>query len=69
MSPTESRSMQAVDAWIRYIEQFGTTEITVQRLVNHGYDYPDITRLLEQAVYNNQPIDAKSLFCDTHCDN
>jgi hypothetical protein len=65
MSPTEIRSSQAVDAWIRYIELFGTTEVTVQKLINHGYDYPDIVRLLEQAVNDKQPVNAEALFCDT----
>ncbi|MDX1296327.1 MAG: hypothetical protein R3302_08665, partial [Sulfurimonadaceae bacterium] len=65
MNYGDTHSMQAVDAWIRYIELFGSTEITVQKLINHGYDYSDIIQLLEQAVNDNAPIDAEMLFCKT----
>jgi len=49
-------SMQAVNAWIRYLERFGTSEVTVQKLVNMGFDYPEITRMLEEAVASGLPL-------------
>jgi hypothetical protein len=54
--------MHAVDAWIRYIERFGTTEVTVQRLINHGYSYREIIHLLDHAVTHDEPINTASFF-------
>ena len=59
---TQSDSMHAVDAWVRYIERFGATEITVQRLINSGFSYMEIVRLLDQALTDDEPINTSSLF-------
>lgn len=58
---SERSSMHAVDAWIKYIERFGNTGISVQKLVNHGYQYHEIIRLFEGALEENEPLSEEQL--------
>lgn len=53
-------SMHAVDAWIRYIEHFGSTDVSVQKLINYGYEYREIIRLFENALEKNVPLKEES---------
>lgn len=52
----ERISMHAVDAWIRYIEHFGSTDVSVQKLINCGYEYREIIRIFENALQDNEPL-------------
>ncbi len=56
-----SDSARAVDMWIRYVEKFGATRVTVQRLINRGFDYAAITAIFKEAIAAGQPLDAEAL--------
>jgi len=47
---------RAVNVWVKYIERFPQTDVTLQTLLNAGFSYEEMIKTLETSLAQEAPL-------------
>ena len=47
---------RAVNVWVKYIERFPQTDVTLQTLLNAGFTYEEMIKTLEASLAGEVPL-------------